>query len=128
MTGFKVRIKVRMMFWRPKDDMKSKCYSITGYEERNKLCLMYLEFKAQQKRYGWCMFELKWQKTAKRTYSEGSKEETRYRRYVWILRSSRKGNNCVFGFCQQTTKVQCMCLASKNLKISCKKCQQWSER
>ena len=40
----------------------------------------------------------------------------------------RKGKNCGFGVCQQTSKVQCIYLAFRNLKISSKKGQQWSER
>ena len=36
-------------------------------------------------------------------------------------------NNCVFGAFQETSKVQCMYLAFKNLKIINKKAQQWSE-
>ena len=39
----------------------------------------------------------------------------------------RKGNNCVFGVCQRTIKVQCTYLAFQNHKIRCKKSEQWSE-
>ena len=38
-----------------------------------------------------------------------------------MLKCSRKGNNCVFGLCQQTRKIQCMYLAFQNLEISSKK-------
>ena len=42
--------------------MKGKCYVFSGYEQRNKVCFVYLECKLQQDRYGWCIFKLKCQK------------------------------------------------------------------
>ena len=39
----------------------------------------------------------------------------------------KTGNNRAFGLSQETTKVQCMYFAFKNLEIRTKKGQQWSE-
>ena len=119
-----VRKNVRLMFWMRKEYKKDKCYLFSGYKESNKLWLMYLERKPQEKRYGSYIFKLKWQKTGERTYLETSKEQTRYR---WCFRCFRKGNNCVFGLCQQTSQVQCMYLPFTNVKISTKKDQEWSK-
>ena len=68
-----VRKKLRFMFWRPNDSMKGKCYVFSGYKQRNKLCLVYLECKLQQDSYGWCIFKLKCKKTVEKTYIETSK-------------------------------------------------------
>ena len=38
-TGFKVRRKVWLMFWGPKDSMKAKSCVFSGYKEGNKVCL-----------------------------------------------------------------------------------------
>ena len=46
-----------MMFWRPKVSMKGKCYVFSGFKQRIKVCLVYLEFKLQQESYGWCIFK-----------------------------------------------------------------------
>ena len=56
------------MFSRPKDSRKNKCYIFSGYKERSKVCLVYLECKLQQDSYGWCIFKLKCQKTVEKTY------------------------------------------------------------
>ena len=40
------------LFRRPKDRMKCKCDVFSGYKQRNKLCLVYLECKLQQDSYG----------------------------------------------------------------------------
>ena len=58
-TGFEVRRKVGMMFRRPKDGMKSKCYVFRGYNKRNKVSLVYLARKIQENRHGGCIFNLK---------------------------------------------------------------------
>ena len=44
-----------------------------------------------------------------------------------VIKFLRKRNNCIFGIFQKTSKLQCMHLAVKNLEISSKKDQQWSE-
>ena len=44
-----------------------------------------------------------------------------------MLMCLRKGNNCIIGLCQETSKVQRMYLAIKNMKISTRKSQQWSK-
>ena len=51
-SGFEVRKKVRLMFSRPKDSMKGKCYPFSGYKERNKVPLVYFGCKLQQDSYG----------------------------------------------------------------------------
>ena len=38
-----------------------------------------------------------------------------------MLKYLRKSNNSVFGLCQQPSKVECMYLSFKNLKVSSKK-------
>ena len=60
------------MFSRPKNNMKRKWFRFrfSGYKERNKVCLVYLEWKLWQDIYDWCLLKLKWQKTAERTYLE----------------------------------------------------------
>ena len=45
--GFEVRKKVRLMFWRTKDSMRSKYSAFSRSKERNKVCLVYLEWKLQ---------------------------------------------------------------------------------
>ena len=40
------------MFCRPKDSMKRECYVFSGYNQRNEVCLLYLENKLQQ---DWCV-------------------------------------------------------------------------
>ena len=77
--GFEVRKKVGLMFWRPKETMKAKCYVFIGYKQRNKVNLVYSECKLQQYTYGWCTFYVKCQKTVERTYLEPSKKRTTYR-------------------------------------------------
>ena len=67
------------MFWRPNDSMKGKCYVFSCYKQRNKLCLVYLDFKLQQDSYGWCIFKLKYQEKEERTYLETSKQKRRWR-------------------------------------------------
>ena len=44
---FEVRKKVRLMFWKPKDSMKAKCYVFSDYKQRNKLCFLYSECQLQ---------------------------------------------------------------------------------
>ena len=50
--GFKGRKKVRFMFWRPKEGMRSKYSVFSGSKERNKVCLVYLKCKLQQNSSG----------------------------------------------------------------------------
>ena len=33
------------MFWIVKTNMKDKCYGFNGYEQKNNVCLVYLEAK-----------------------------------------------------------------------------------
>ena len=54
------------MFWRLKESKKSKCYVFSGYKQRNKVWLVYFEWKLQQNRYGWWIFKLKCHQTAKK--------------------------------------------------------------
>ena len=71
---------------------------------------VHLAWKPQQDNYCWCIFKLKCQKTVETTYWGTRKEQTRYFWCFQMLKSLRKGNNCVFAFCQQTRKVECMYL------------------
>ena len=50
--GFAVRRNVLLIFRRPKDSMKGKCYAVTGYKRRNKVCSVSLDRKVQQDRSG----------------------------------------------------------------------------
>ena len=59
--------------------MKDKYDVFRVYKQRNKVRLVYLEFKLQQYRYGWCISKLKCQKTVETTYLETSKQQTKYR-------------------------------------------------
>ena len=43
------------MFRKPNDGMKGKCYVFSGYKQKNKVFLVYLEKKLQQDRCGWCI-------------------------------------------------------------------------
>ena len=67
------------MFWKANDSMKGKCYLFSGYKQRKNLCLVYLECKQQQDRYGWCIFKLKYHKTVEGTYLETSKQQRKHR-------------------------------------------------
>ena len=59
--------------------MKDKYCGFSGYKQRTKVCLVYLETKQQQNRYGSCVFKLKCQKTVERTYLKTSKQKRKYR-------------------------------------------------
>ena len=54
-SGFKFRRNVKLMFWTPKDSIKRKWCLFSGYKQRNKVSLVYLDGKLQQDRYGWCI-------------------------------------------------------------------------
>ena len=56
--GFEVRKKTRLMVWKQKDTMKSKCYVFSGYKQRNKVFLVYLECKLQEDSYDFCIFKI----------------------------------------------------------------------
>ena len=73
--GFEGRKKVQLMFSRPKNNMKGKCYSFSDYKQRNKVCLVFLKWKMQQDSYCWYISRLKSKKMVERTYLETSKEE-----------------------------------------------------
>ena len=63
------------MFSEPKKCMKGKCLVFKDYKQKNKVCLVYLEFKLRQDSYGWCIFKLKCQKTVETTYLDTSKQK-----------------------------------------------------
>ena len=46
------------MVWKQKDTMKSKCYVFSGYKQRNKVFLVYLECKLQEDSYDFCIFKI----------------------------------------------------------------------
>ena len=97
--GFEARRKPRLLFWRPKNTMKDKCYVFSGYKERNKDCLVYLECKLQEVSYGWCILKLKCQKRNKvplmllDVKALAVKLELRFS----TLSTSRQGTVLVFG-------------------------------
>ena len=76
-----VRRKVRLMFGRPKETTKGKCYFFSGYTQINKMWLLHLECKLWQDSHTLCTLELKCQKSVDRTYIERRKQETRYSWY-----------------------------------------------
>ena len=55
---FEKRKRVPLIFWRPKDNMKSKCHVFSGYKIRNKTCFVYLQCKLQPEMYGGCFLKL----------------------------------------------------------------------
>ena len=116
--GFEVRRKVRLIFWKPKHNMKRKCYVFSCYEQRDKVWLVYLEIKLRDDWYFWSILKLKLQKTVHRTYIETGKHQTTICWCLEVLKSFPKGNNCIFRLYYQTRKVQCMYLAFKTLKIT----------
>ena len=48
------------MFWRRNDSFQGKYYVFSGYKQRNKVCLVYLEWKQQQDTYSWSIFKVKY--------------------------------------------------------------------
>ena len=58
------------MFWSTKTSMKGKCYVFSGYKQRKKVCLEYLECELQPDSYCWCISKWKCQKTVESTYVE----------------------------------------------------------
>ena len=121
--GVKARKKVRLMFSRPKYIKNGKCYVFSGYKERNNVPFVFLECKLKKDRCGWYFFNLNWSKTIETIYLERRKQQTNDGRRFSMLKSLGKGNNCIIGLCQQTSQVQCMCLALENLKRTSKKIQ-----
>ena len=73
------RKKIRLIYWRPKNSMKGKCYVFSDCKHRNNVSLLYLECKLQQDRYGWCISELTCKEMVEGTYLETSKQQTKYR-------------------------------------------------
>ena len=59
--------------------MKDKCYGFNGYEQKNNVCLVYLEAKLHQDRCSWCIYKSKKQKMVELRYSETNKELQTYR-------------------------------------------------
>ena len=43
--------KARLIFLGPKEHMKGKCYVFSAYNERHKVCYMYLECKLREDSY-----------------------------------------------------------------------------
>ena len=50
-AGFTARKKVRVMFSRPKDSMKGKCYVFSGYKQKNKVRFVNLDYKLEHDMY-----------------------------------------------------------------------------
>ena len=51
--GFQVRKKIQLMFRTPNDAVKGKCYVFSGYNKRNKVCLVDLEYnKLEEATFG----------------------------------------------------------------------------
>ena len=89
--------------------MKGKCHVFNGEKQRNNVCLVYLEQKLKECSYSSYLSKLKCQKTEDRRYLDTAKQQTRHCLCFLTLKCLWKGNNCVFGLCQQTSKVKCMC-------------------
>ena len=66
------------MFWSLNESIKSKCYTLSGYKQTNDVCLVYLECKLRQVKYGRRIFKLKWQKMVERTYLGTFKQQAKY--------------------------------------------------
>ena len=66
--------------------MEGKCYVFSGYKQRNKVCLVYLEWKLQQDTYGWGILKLKCKKTVEKIYLEISKQQRRYCSCFYIVK------------------------------------------
>ena len=67
--------------------MKGKSYVFRYFYQRSKVCLVYLKCKLQQDSYGWCISNLKCQRTVESTYLKKSKLERGYRLYFQMLMS-----------------------------------------
>ena len=50
------------MFWKLKGSMKCKWFAWSSYKQRNNVYLLFLECELQHERYGWWIFELRYQK------------------------------------------------------------------
>ena len=120
---FKLRKKSRVMFWKSKDCIKSKCSVFSSFKQRTKVCMVYLECKLQEYRYGWCLFDLKCYETVYRTYSERSKQQTKVSLFFDVKVVTERKE---FYYGTLSTNNQAY-LALKTLKISIKKGQQRSE-
>ena len=51
--GFKETKKGHLIFRRPRHTMKGKCEDFSCHKERNEMCLVYLECKLQEVKYGY---------------------------------------------------------------------------
>ena len=56
------------MFWKPNDSIKNKSYVFSGYKQRSKMCLAYLQDELYQDRCGWWIYKLKSQKMEELRY------------------------------------------------------------
>ena len=56
---FEVRKKVVLMFSRPHESMKTKCYLFRGYKQRYRVFSVYLECKLEQESYRVSIFKKK---------------------------------------------------------------------
>ena len=50
------------------------------------MCFVFLEYELQQDSYGWCIFNLKCQKTVERTFLETSKQHTKFSLMIFDLK------------------------------------------
>ena len=107
--------------------MKGKCYVFSGHKQRNKVWLVYFYSVNCNKIAMANAFSSQNRKLVERAYLEKSNQKARSCRSFWMLNCLRKENTFVFGLCQGTTKVQCMYLALKNLKIRFKKGHETSK-
>ena len=124
---FEVRTRVRLMIWRPNHSMKVNSDILRCYKQIVKVCLVYLEWKLQQDRYGHCNYKFKCHKTVQRRYLVTSKQQRWYRWCFYTLKWLGKGNNGSFRRCKQTSKVQSLYFTFESLKIRSKSSQQSSK-
>ena len=115
------------MFWRWNHSIKVNWNVFRGSKQTSKVCFVYLECKLSQDRYVWCIYKSKCHKTVERRYLATSQKQTRYRWSFQTLNCFRKSNNGGWRCCKQISKVQCMYLAFKILKISSELSQQCSK-
>ena len=63
------------MFWTPKGSITDKSYVFSSYKQRNKVCLVDIECKMQEYRYGWWIFKLQCQEPPERSNLQTSKQK-----------------------------------------------------
>ena len=101
---------------------KSMTQAFSSYSLSCNLCLTYLKAKLQQDRCRWWDYKVKCHKTAKTTYLEANKQQTRYRLSYLEVSKLEKG----YGWCfeMQTTAWKLIETFSEviNKQVRCASC------